>query len=219
MKWVSLNRKDFPVLNMYMCCEGGAVFTAEKDGIFYVITDESSMASLLSEEDKEDIIGIGNSLTSALEFYSAEERAAYLMKQFGPGKELQQYNRGVLQQLKTMGFRKIGEWKFEKDRLSFCVSHHYESANILYGFICQGSLVYLGKTDRPLEKHFWDVKYIEDSEGSRLDELIIKALLAGKPVEIHALPDNGLLYFGGFQVNLADGLFDSMILELGPAWN
>lgn len=36
MKLVLLNRKDFPVMNMGF--EGGAVYTAGKDGMFYVIT-------------------------------------------------------------------------------------------------------------------------------------------------------------------------------------
>lgn len=117
--------------------------------------------------------------------------------------------------LKGVGFRKVGEWLLEKGEPSYRVSHHYESANILYAFIHQGELVYLGKTGLPLEKHLWDFTY----KGSKQGELIRKALLERNPVEIYALPDNGLLYFGGFQVNLADGLYDSMVSELRPAWN
>lgn len=42
---------------------------------------------------------------------------------------------------------------------------------------------------------------------------------SGKEVEIHALPDNGLLHYGGFHVNLAAGLEDSIVSTLKPAWN
>ena len=38
-------------------------------------------------------------------------------------------------------------------------------------------------------------------------------------IEIHALPDNGLLYYGGFHVNLAAGLEDNLIKILKPEWN
>ena len=40
-----------------------------------------------------------------------------------------------------------------------------------------------------------------------------------EPVEIHALPDNGLLYYRGFHVNLAAGLEDSLVATLKPVWN
>jgi hypothetical protein len=38
-------------------------------------------------------------------------------------------------------------------------------------------------------------------------------------VAIYVLPDNGLLYYGGFHVNLAAGLEDSLVRELQPPWN
>ena len=45
-------------------------------------------------------------------------------------------------------------------------------------------------------------------------------LLAGrKQVEIYALPDNGLLHFGVFHINLAAGLEDSIVKTLCPEWN
>jgi hypothetical protein len=38
-------------------------------------------------------------------------------------------------------------------------------------------------------------------------------------VDIFALPDNGLLHYGGFHINLAAGLEDSLISTLAPSWN
>lgn len=38
-------------------------------------------------------------------------------------------------------------------------------------------------------------------------------------MEIHVLPDNGLLYYGGFHVNLAAGLEDSLVATIRPVWN
>jgi hypothetical protein len=214
MRRVSINIQDFPVLDNYMLCEGGAVHTAEQDGMFYVITDEGSMADFLSKEDAQDLAEYLQ--PNGLVFDSAQERDSYLMKRYGASDEMQRYNPENLRQLINMGFRRIGEWRLEKDELSFYITdHHYESANILYAFICQGSVVYIGKTGLPLEKHLWNLKY----EESKLYNLIGEALSAWKPVEIHTLPDNGLLYFGGFQINLADGLFDSMVSELNPSWN
>ena len=52
------------------------------------------------------------------------------------------------------------------------------------------------------------------------NNLRIKALLqSGAAVDIFALPDNGLLHYGQFHINLAAGLEDNIISLLNPEWN
>jgi len=41
----------------------------------------------------------------------------------------------------------------------------------------------------------------------------------GNQVDIYALPDNGLLHFGVFHINLAAGLEDNIVTTLNPPWN
>lgn len=77
-----MNPEDLLPRKRYAGFEGGAVYTAERDGHFYVILDEDAMRSLLSEEDLEGLV-----LTKALEFETVEERAAYLKRRFGPNHE------------------------------------------------------------------------------------------------------------------------------------
>jgi hypothetical protein len=55
--------------------------------------------------------------------------------------------------------------------------------------------------------------------NSKCNKLIKEMLTKDSVIEIHALPDNGLLYYGGFHVNLAAGLEDNMIKILKPEWN
>lgn len=43
--------------------------------------------------------------------------------------------------------------------------------------------------------------------------------MAGAVVEILALPDNGLLHYGQFHINLAAGLEDDLIKRIDPEWN
>jgi hypothetical protein len=52
--------------------EGGAVYTAEHRGKFYVIQDEGTMADLLSDEHL-----AGSELVKVLEFNTLPDRAAY----------------------------------------------------------------------------------------------------------------------------------------------
>jgi hypothetical protein len=64
---------DFPNETALKRFEGGVVYTAERGGMFYVITDESTMADLLSDEDLQGI-----ELLKTYEFSSADERLSYL---------------------------------------------------------------------------------------------------------------------------------------------
>ena len=49
----------------------------------------------------------------------------------------------------------------------------------------------------------------------RIRELLVKGIF----VEIYALPDNGLLHYGQFHLNLAAALEDSIIRVVDPEWN
>jgi hypothetical protein len=46
-----LTLDDFPQRRQVFSAEGGRVFIDERDGRFYVVTDESAMLGLLSDED------------------------------------------------------------------------------------------------------------------------------------------------------------------------
>lgn len=64
---------DFPNKTLLKGFEGGAVYTAERDDKFYVVTDEGTMLDFLNEEDRE-----GFEPVNVREFETAEARAAYI---------------------------------------------------------------------------------------------------------------------------------------------
>ena len=70
-----LTRADFPGAQRLAAYEGGAVYTDERQGKFYLIQDESTLADLLSEEDLRDLSG---SLVKVVEFDTAGEREDYI---------------------------------------------------------------------------------------------------------------------------------------------
>lgn len=53
----------------------------------------------------------------------------------------------------------------------------------------------------------------------RNNEHIRQSLERDNSVEVFVLPDNELLHYGRFHVNLAAGLEDSVIRLLNPPWN
>ena len=62
----------FPDKTLLKGFEGGAVYLAEEGGKFYLILDESIMASILDEEDLPD------ELVKTIEFDTIDERNAYI---------------------------------------------------------------------------------------------------------------------------------------------
>ena len=62
----------FPDKTLLKGFEGGAVYAAEKEGKFYLILDESTMASILDEEDLPD------ELVKTIEFDTVKERDEYI---------------------------------------------------------------------------------------------------------------------------------------------
>jgi len=77
MKKATINPKDLQPRKLYAGFEGGSIHTAERDGRYYVIVDESTLFDLLSEEDMEGLEPI-----KVLEFESEQERAAYLAQRY-----------------------------------------------------------------------------------------------------------------------------------------
>jgi len=93
--------------------------------------------------------------------------------------------------------------------------------NVLYAFAVDGSLMYVGKTVQPLRARMTGYRNPAPTQSTNIKNKsnIRQCLDEGKRVEIYVLPDNGLLYYGKFHVNLAAGLEDSVVRELNPPWN
>lgn len=127
-----------------------------------------------------------------------------------------------VQRLQNIGFRKCGEWRLdEKDRLKCPLENQANAKNVLYAFISAGTVRYIGKTVCSLKVRMCGYQNPAPTQSTNIkgNRLIREALRLGESVEIHALPDNGLLHYGGFHVNLAAGLEDNLIKTLKPEWN
>jgi hypothetical protein len=78
-----MRRSDLPAealapRRLLAALEGGSIYAAESLGSFYLVIDESTMADLLSERELE-----GLDLVKVLEFESSDERAVYLLDNYG----------------------------------------------------------------------------------------------------------------------------------------
>jgi len=124
-------------------------------------------------------------------------------------------------QLESMGFICSGEWYLEGVQIKYALHRNENACNILYSFIISGAVMYIGKTVQPLSRRMYGYQNPAPTQSTNIkgNQRIKEALQSGNAVEIYTLPDNGLLYYGGFHVNLAAGLEDSLIKGIKPAWN
>ena len=126
-----------------------------------------------------------------------------------------------LTRLKFIGFALVGVWKLGEDGIFFELNDLLNARNVLYAFGVDGQLVYIGKTVQPLRARMSGYKNpgLTQSTNIKNNRKLHESLNMGGNVEIFILPDNGLLHYGGFHLNLAAGLEDSLIKDLSPAWN
>ncbi len=126
-----------------------------------------------------------------------------------------------LERLEAMGFRRVGVWKAVDEEISLQLEECASATNILYSFVIDREPVYIGKTIQKLKKRLYGYAKPGPTQTTNIrgNKNISEQLSLGNTVEIFALPDHGLLYFGGFHLNLAAALEDSIVSTLRPIWN
>ena len=127
-----------------------------------------------------------------------------------------------MDRLLNIGFIKIGYWEFVDGQLDYVITESFSDVcNNLYAFVCDGEVKYIGKTTRLLRKRMYNYKNPGASQSTNIknNAYIREALQQNIAVDILVLPDNGLMHYGQFHLNLAAGLEDSMINTIAPEWN
>lgn len=126
-----------------------------------------------------------------------------------------------MNRLLEIGFQPAGHWLLDHDEVVFILTRHSTQKNILYAFVCDGQVKYVGKTIQPLAKRMAGYKNpgIGQSTNIRNNKKIRDLLIGGGAVEILALPDNGLMHYGQFHLNMAAALEDDIIKVIAPEWN
>jgi hypothetical protein len=126
-----------------------------------------------------------------------------------------------MQRLLQLGFVPVGHWYLENEILRFNLDRHQNATNILYSFISNGEIKYIGKTTMTLQTRMYGYQNPGPTQitNIRVKNLILNLLQEQNSVDIFVFVDNGLLSYGSYRVNLAAGLEDTLIREIGPEWN
>lgn len=133
---------------------------------------------------------------------------------------------GSLDRLIALNFRRVGNWELSNTVLRLVLPPPMPTAqDLLYAFTVDGELSYIGKTTQGLVRRMQGYRSppaTAERGGStniNNNRRIVEALTRGASVDIYVLDNLPPHQHGGFQVNLAAGLEDTLVRELSPAWN
>jgi hypothetical protein len=126
-----------------------------------------------------------------------------------------------LARLLDIGFVVVGRWTLTADGIACELTDLADFPNALYAFTENGELKYVGKTIQTLRGRMSGYRKPGPTQSTNIrnNQSIHVVLSQGKRVEIYIFRDTGLMKFGGFHLNMAAGLEDSLVLDLAPPWN
>lgn len=138
--------------------------------------------------------------------------------------EITQFNHlqiNSLRHLVNIGFEEVGYWSLDKDQVTFALTKSANESNIIYAFVVNDVVKYIGKSIQTLYKRIYLYK---QGGGSQLTNIRIKqeikvCLARDDEVKIYVLVPDLKIEYRGIPINLAAGLEDNIIARLKPEWN
>ncbi|CAM2161528.1 GIY-YIG domain-containing protein [Paraburkholderia sacchari] len=127
-----------------------------------------------------------------------------------------------MNRLLAIGFECAGHWVLRKDRLYVDLKKLDDARNVLYAFVVDGEVKYIGKSVRTLRDrmgNYMSPGASQKQTNFKNNRNIRELLTEGAAVDICVLPDNGMMHYGPYHLNLAAGLEDSLVAALAPEWN
>lgn len=126
-----------------------------------------------------------------------------------------------MNRLINSGFINVGHWTLNNNKIQYHLTSHQKTQNVLYGFVSNRVIMYIGKTTMQLTRRMYGYQNpgLSQRTNIRVNDKIRILLTNKQPLDILILVDNGLLKHSDFRINLAAGLEDTLISEIKPDWN
>jgi hypothetical protein len=126
-----------------------------------------------------------------------------------------------LDKLIELGFKQVGTWSISGNKLELNLNVGHKTKDVLYGFVIDNDIKYIGKTIEELQKRLYGYKNPGPTQRTNIknNKKINDSLISGKIIKIYALLDTEPIKYKSVKINLAAGLEDVLIKELSPEWN
>lgn len=126
-----------------------------------------------------------------------------------------------LEQICNLGFELCGSWTCgDVGTLEFGLDNVPNGKNVLYAFVVDETVAYVGKTVQGVANRMRGYRrpHASQTTNVRVNALIINQLETSA-VKIYVWACDGLMTYGGFRLDLAAGLEDSIVHDIKPEWN
>lgn len=126
-----------------------------------------------------------------------------------------------MRRLLQIGFEQVGSWRLRGQELALELTRMNGQRNVLYAFVQDASVLYVGKTTGPLESRMGGYLRPHSSQRTnvRNNQALLHLLRQDLAIDIYAWADTGMHRIGDFHLNYAAGLEDSIIRIVTPPWN
>lgn len=126
-----------------------------------------------------------------------------------------------MRRLLQIGFEQVGSWRLRDQQLALELTRMNGQRNVLYAFVENASVLYVGKTTGSLENRMGGYLRPHASQRTnvRNNLALLQLLRAERAIDIYAWADPGMHRIGDFHLNYAAGLEDSIIRTVTPLWN
>ena len=126
-----------------------------------------------------------------------------------------------MRRLLQIGFELVGSWRLRDQQLALDLTRMNGQRNVLYAFVHDAAVLYVGKTTGSLENRMGGYLRPHASQRTnwRNNQTLLQLLQQDQAIDIYAWADTGIHRIGDFHLNYAAGLEDSIIRVLAPPWN
>lgn len=126
-----------------------------------------------------------------------------------------------MRRLLQIGFEQVGSWRLRNQELVLELARMNGQRNVLYAFVQDAAVLYVGKTTGSLESRMGGYLRPHTSQRTnvRNNQALLQLLRQDLAVDIYAWADPGMHRIGDFHLNYAAGLEDSIIRVVTPPWN
>lgn len=126
-----------------------------------------------------------------------------------------------MRRLLQIGFERVGSWRLRAQELALNLTRMNGHRNVLYAFVDNAEVLYVGKTTGTLESRMGGYLRPQASQRTNMRNnlALLQLLRRDRAIDIYAWADPGMHKIGEFHLNYAAGLEDSIIRTLAPLWN
>jgi hypothetical protein len=128
---------------------------------------------------------------------------------------------GASERLLQIGFRHVGRWSLIDGNASYTLEDLSTASRVLYAFVSGQEVLYIGKTAGELQRRLYGYHRPGPTQRTNIacNAKLLEVLSGQGAIDIYVFQDPEPKSHAGVPINLAAGLEDGLIRELGPPWN